>query len=204
MLVVLAVAACATQPAKRPVTTVTVTRHPAPTPRSSAATSAPASAPTSAVLAKLPGSCDDMLPLPVVENALNRNVPGLTAFVVGVAEPDIHRLGYVNCRYGLATAQSPPAIEIGISLYRTAADAAARIPATVDDFTAHGATASDTTVSGAPAQLLTGGSGAGYGPTIVLASGQRTVAVTLAPSATRNSRGDLTTLAALALQRSAG
>lgn len=203
MLVVLTVAGCATQPAKRPVTTVTVTRHPPQTPHSSATTSAPASTSAPAVPAKLPGSCVDMLPLPVVENALNRNVPGLTAFVVGVAEPDIHRLGYVNCRYGLATAQSPPAIEIGISLYRTAA-AAARIPATVDDFTAHGATASDTTVSGAAAQLLTGGSGTGYGPTIVLASGQRTVAVTLVPSATQNPRGDLTTLAALALQRSAG
>lgn len=204
MLVVLAVAACSTQPAKRPVTTVTVTRTPPQSAHSSAATSAPASSSAPATLARLPGSCDDMLPLPVVENALNRNVPGVTAFVVGVAEPDIHRLGYVNCRYGLATAQSPPAIEIGISLYRAAGDAAARIPATVDDFTAHGATASDTTVRGVPAQLLTGGSGTGYGPTIVLASGQRTVAVTLAPAASQNPRADLTTLAALALQGSAG
>lgn len=210
MLLVVSVAGCATQPASRPATTVTVTRQPPAASHSGAppppvpATGTGASSSVPATLTTLPGTCEDMLPLPVIDNALNREVPGRTAFVVGVAEADIHRLGYVNCRYGLTSAQSAPAIEIGISLYRTAADAAARIPATVDDFLAHGSTDADTTVGGVPAHLLTGGSGAGYGPTVVLASGQRTLAVTLAAGASHDPRGDLATLAALALQRSAG
>lgn len=202
-----AATACATQPAGKPTATVTVTRHPsAPTATPSTGTSSPSNgSPTpSAMPTALPGTCDTLLPLPVVADALGHSVPGQTAFVVGVAEADIGRLSYLNCRYGLTGAQAPPKIEIGISLYRSADDAAQRIPATVDDFTAHGATAAAVTVDGVPGQLLLGGSGTGYGPTIVLASGQRTVAVTLAPNASADPRKDLTALAALALKRTGG
>lgn len=199
-------AACSTQAGHRPAATVTVTRTP--TPAGSSSTPSPTATPTPAATQRaLPGDCDAMLSEPVVENALNRTLPGRIAFVVGVPEADIGRIGYVNCRYGLpfgaAAARATPLIEIGISLYKTPALAAKRIPATVDDFLMNGATSTTTSVGGVPATLLLGGAGAGYGPTIVLADGQRTVAVTMAPSATHNARADLTTLAALALHNSA-
>ena len=81
--------------------------------------------------------------------------------------------------------------------------AAARIKPTVEDYTAHSATATRTEVAGQPATVLRGGSGTGYGPTLVMALGQRTIAVSL-----RNGTGpagkidtDLTALATLAADR---
>ncbi|TAM84916.1 MAG: hypothetical protein EPN43_12165 [Jatrophihabitans sp.] len=203
----LVAAGCATQSAAPPPKTVTVTRKAPPTAgatRSGPATGTPTTgASGAATMTSLPGTCDNLLPISAVVNALHRNVPGNTAFVVGTAEADINRIGYINCRYGLTAPNSPPVIEIGVSLYGTAADASKRIQPTVDDFTAHGASPSTVTVAGTPAQLLTGGTGTGYGPTIVLASGQRTVAVTMLASATQDARTDLVALATLALQRTA-
>jgi hypothetical protein len=170
----------------RPAHVVTVTVA-APSPSSSPSSSAPPTdrpAPTvdsteHTVLRRLPGTCDSLLPLGTVIDALGRNIGGATAFVVGQPDPAEGKIGYLNCRYGIGKADSVAAVEIGVNLYRTAARAAARIAPTVDDFTAHGATAARTTVAGEPATVLTGGSGAGYGPTLVTAAGQRTVAVTV-------------------------
>ena len=149
---------------------------------------------------KLPGTCDDLLPLSAVEGALGRPVNGLTSFVVGVAEPDIGRIGYLNCRYGLANATAAPLLEIGVSLYRTPAQAAARIPATVADYANHNATSAPVQIAGATGSLLTGGAGMGYtDPTLVAAAAQRTVAITLAAKATTDPTKDLTALATLAL-----
>jgi hypothetical protein len=158
---------------------------------------------------KLPGRCDDLVPLSAVEDALGRAVPGQTAFVVGKPEKDIGRLGYLNCRYGLpagaAQARATPVIEIGVSLYGTTAEATRRIPNTVDDYVNHGATQSDVSVEGATGTILTGGEGAGYtNPTVVAASGQRTVAVTIVEKSGGAPTKDLTALAKLALQRTAG
>jgi hypothetical protein len=200
-------AGCATQPASQPARTVTVTRS-APTTSASTSvaptTSATASGTASGTPAALPPDCDAALPLPAVITALGRGVPGLTAFVVGQPEADIGRLAYLNCRYGLpADGKGTPAIEIGVSLYKDNATAAARVPATVADYTAHGATATSTTVAGQQASVLTGGSGTGYtSPTIVVASGQRTVAVSIAEQ--DNATADLVKLATLALQNTGG
>jgi hypothetical protein len=198
---------------------VTVTRSPsrpttppAPpsssTPATSASTSpTPTAAPT---LTKLSGTCDTLLPDSAVENALGRSLPaGNDAFVVGTPEADIGRVGYLNCRYGVtgAGAAATPALEIGISLYHTAAQAMARITATTDDYDAHGASATDTTVNGLPATLLSGGTGTGYDvPLLVIAYGQRTVAVSVTSKIASGDKAasDATALAALALERTAG
>lgn len=165
--------------------------------------------PTRAVptrLTRLPGPCDTLLTDFLVSQALGgQQFRGKDVFVVGQPEPDIGRIGYLNCRYGVTGDKAE--VEIGVSLYRTAAQAAKRIPATVDDYTAHGATAADVTVAGEAGRLLTGGSGPGYTlPLLVVASGQRTVAVTIdrAVVSAANVARDAAAVARLALQRTGG
>jgi hypothetical protein len=205
----LALAGCSIKP-HRSATTVTVTAR-STNPSGASRTSSTSAAATSPVTiptphqTKLPGSCDDLLPLSVVEDALGHSVKGATAFVVGVAEKDIGRIGYLNCRYGLPagapTAKATPTVEIGVSLYGTSAQAARRIPATVNDYTSHNATATQTTIGDITATVLTNGVGAGYtAPTIVAAAGQRTIAISIAAGATPNPAKDLSVLATLALE----
>jgi hypothetical protein len=150
----------------------------------------------------LPGHCESVLPLGSIVDAVGHTVPGDTVFVLGLPDPDIGRLSYLNCRYGIVKGK-PAAIEIGVSLYRTAAKAQARVQPTVDDYTQHGASADAATVDGESATLLTGGTGEGYGPAIVLATGQRTVVVSMpaGTEATTEIRKDLVALAALAVER---
>lgn len=150
-----------------------------------------------------------MLPQPLIDTTLNRPIGGTTAFIVGAAEADIGRLAYLNCRYGLpagaAASTATPTLEIGISLYDTAAHAAARIPATVDDYANHGASQTDVTVDGVAVAILTMASGEGYtNPTAVAASGQRTIAITLVEPRGANVTQDLTALAKVTLERSGG
>jgi hypothetical protein len=152
-------------------------------------------------MTKLPGECGGLMPLAAIVNAVGQKVGDKTVFVVGLPDNSIARVGYINCRYGGSEAQ--PAIEIQVSLYRSDAKAAARIGPNTDDFTSHGAKATRTTVGGVPATLLIGGSGAGYAPTVVMALGQRTVAVTIQKGAVGGAKmtADLEALAALAAQR---
>lgn len=149
----------------------------------------------------LPGTCADLLSLGTIEDALGHPVPGKIAFVVGLPDASTGRLTYLDCRYGITSAGGTPGIEIGVNLYRTPAKAAARIAPTVSDFTAHGAAATSATVAGRPATVLLGGLGSGYGPTVVLADGQRTIAVTLQKAAGKPT-AELLRLALLADQRS--
>lgn len=208
----LTVSACSTGGAGRPAVTVVVTRTPtapvSPAPTITTSTSATAG-PTATVLTRLPGTCDDLLPAAAVDNALGRALGGQTSFVVGLPEKDIGRLGYLNCRYGLpagrAGTSATAKAEIGVSLYKDAKSAAARIPATVDDYVAHGATSSTTQVDGLTATLLTGAAGTGYtDPTMVVASGQRTVAVSVHEKAGAAAAKDLTALTHLALTQTGG
>jgi hypothetical protein len=132
-----------------------------------------------------------------VNIALRRIVVGRTAFVVGVADPGIGRLTYLNCRYGLsAPVKGKPAplpqVEVGISLYSSPAQAARRVRSTVEDYRTHGATARVLRVGTVPGTVLTG-----YGlPTLVAAAGPRTTAVTVTPKLL--ARGSTAELAALA------
>jgi hypothetical protein len=200
----LILAAC-TQDKVGPTQYVTVAAPPPSPSRPATSTppaqSKPAPAPT---MHKLPGGCENLLPTGAVIDALGRKVGGRTAFVVGEPDPTIGRVGYINCRYGVSARQAAdPKIEIGVSLYKTPKKAAARLQPTIDDYTHHAAKAAKATVAGYPATVLTGGVGTGYGPTVVLALGQRTIAVSLRPDAFAASTvdHDLTALAALAAHR---
>jgi len=135
---------------------------------------------------RLGGTCDSLLPLWDIEQALGRGFSGRTGFIVGLPERNIGRTAYLNCRYGIAptlsAGTSQPLSEIGVSLYRTAAQAQERVRDTVFDYLGNGAAQSSHTVAGYRAVLLTGGTGPGYdAPLLVLAAGQRTIAVSLAP-----------------------
>jgi hypothetical protein len=202
-------AACSTGAGQQPETTVTVTHtNPPKTPAKTTPTTAPRTKATR-YMSSLPGTCAAMLPLSLIDARLGRAIKGSTTFLVGSAEPTIGRMAYLNCRYGLpsgaAAATATPKLEIGISLYQSSVYAARRIPATVDDYANHGASETDVTVDGVHAAILTMASGAGYAdPTIVAASGQRTIAITLVETAGGNVVKDLSALAKLALQRSGG
>jgi hypothetical protein len=158
----------------------------APPPSSTASSSAStpsSSAPATATAAPtLGGECADLLSLSTIEEALGRPVIGQTAFVRGVAEPNIGRLSYLNCRYGLATPvrgkpAPQPQLEIGVSLYSSPSRAATRVQGTVADYRSHGASQQDAAVGKDPATILLG-----YGyPTLVVAEGPRTVAVSADP-----------------------
>jgi hypothetical protein len=205
---VLAIAGCSGSAAPR--RTVTKVVDPSPPPPSSSAgasagssTTPSAAAPTApTALQKLPGTCDDLLPQAVVEDTMHTSVSGDTAFVVGQPDTSIHRVGYINCRYGVGSPAATPALEIQVSLYGTAAQAAARIAPTVSDYRAHGASAQDATAGGIPAKILTGGSGEDAASTIILAFGQRTVAISLGdPVPADRQPAVLDALAALAVRR---
>ncbi|MDT4891282.1 MAG: hypothetical protein QOE97_317 [Pseudonocardiales bacterium] len=163
------------------------------------------------IVTRLPGTCDTLLPLSAVKDAVGRLPLGKTAFVVGRPEKGIGRLAYLNCRYSIPTvaAGTPvtPGIEFGISLYASASQARERLAGTIADYVGHGATRSSFTVSGHDAALLVGATGQGYDvPLLVVASNQRTVAVSvvnaIAPAASR--RHVMSALAALALARTGG
>lgn len=209
------VAACTSS---TPARVVTVTASPSPPGASTASSSAALPtvtdtetlpSPAASRPTQLPGTCDTLLPESTVFDAVGVDtLPGTDAFVVGKPDPVIHRLAYLNCRYGVTGTggSASPAIEIGISLYETAADAAERITATVDDYTAHAASTKQVDLDGTSATMLTGGAGAGYDvPTLVAASGQRTVAVSIADSVAAGAQAtkDATSLATLALAHTA-
>ena len=201
-----------------PVTVVTVTTTPTP-PAAPGSASGTSSGPPGASgagsaspppLTRFPGTCDSLLPDYSVTQALGGGqLAGTDMFVVGRPEPNIGRLAYLNCRYGVtgSGASAKPKVEIGVSLYRSAGQARTRLTGTVDDYTSHGATATETQVGAVNGTLLRGGSGAGYTvPLLVAASGQRTVAVGVDPAVATGAKAtaDATALAQLALQRTGG
>lgn len=160
---------------------------------------------------KLGGRCDTLLPLTAVQQAMGTLFSGRTEFVVGVREPNIGRLSYLNCRYGIppkrAGGTAEPLVEIGVSLYRTSSDAAQRVRSTVFDYLGAGARREHHTVAGNPAVLLVGGIGEGYTvPLLVVTAGQRTVAVSLAERAGPKAERwrSMVALAELALDRTRG
>jgi hypothetical protein len=211
--VVLTSCSSSSPPPRRTVTVTVPASTPARSTQSDPAPTTSSAAPTSSAtahLSKLPGTCDTLLPQYAVTQAIGgAELTGTTAFVVGQPEPDIGRIAYLNCRYGVTGTgdKATPSIEVGISLYQSAAKAAARIPATRDDYTAHGAQATETTVKGHPGVVLSGGVGDGYDvPLLVVAAGQRTVAVSVASSVATGEKAisDASALAALALERTGG
>jgi hypothetical protein len=205
-------AACSSGKATKIVTVTVPAPRPVTTPSAGGVSGTVSSSPSPTVSrqTKLNGTCDTLLPDYSVEQALGgKPLGGTTAFVVGKPEPDISRIAYLNCRYGITGtgASAIPKIEIGMSLYTSSEKAAVRITATADDYTAHGATATDTPVRGKTGKLLTGGVGTGYDePVLVVASGQRTVAVSVGKAFATGSAAaaDATKIASLTLRRTGG
>jgi hypothetical protein len=200
----LLVASCSSgSPAGDSMVTVTRTRTPSTRPSgpyssgtasSTAPTSTAASQPT-----KLPSTCETLLSPYNVDQAVGTSVRGPTAFVVGTADPGIGRLAYLNCRYGITGrgAAAVPKIEIGVSLYGTPQQAAARVTAT----------GIDVPIGTETGRYITGGKGAGYtDPLLVVAAGPRTVAVSIAPALATGVKAqqDAVKLAQLTLQRTGG
>ncbi len=185
-LVALAVLAGCTQSKDKTATAPSTSS--APTSSSAKATPKPSATPTPKATAKptLGGHCEDLLSVSTVDEALGRPVIGQTAFVLGIAEPNIGRLTYLNCRYGIPKAvKGKPAptaqLEIGVSLYKSIAQAQTRVQGTIEDYKNNGAHSATIPVGDGNATFLTG-----YGlPTLVIASGPRTVAITISGSLLR-------------------
>lgn len=156
---------------------------PAPSAASSASPSASPSASSAAGAQSLGGECATILPLSDVERAIGGRVVGRTAFVVNLPDAKAGMLARINCRYGIGKAvirkkkrvDPAPKIEVSVSLYSTAAQAAGRVTDTVQSWRDSGARQSTITTNGDTATLLLG-----YGqPLLVVAHGQRTVAVSV-------------------------
>jgi hypothetical protein len=205
LVAALPLAACTGGGAPATTVTVTVTVFATSSAARSSSVSGRPTSPATTPMTTLVGTCDSLLPLPDVEDALGRPINGKTAFVVGVPEKSIGRLAYLNCRYGLNGAT--PQVEIGVSLYGSAIQATRRLSDTVGDYRSNGATRTPVTVAGDSGALLVGGTAPNYSvPLLVVTAGQRTVAVSvgaeLTSDADRQSR--MSALAALALRRTAG
>lgn len=156
-------------------------------------------------VATLGGVCDNLLPSSTINVAVGMPLAGTTAFVVGQPEKAIERLVYLNCRYGVAApAKGKPKVakvEVGLSLYASDLRAAARVEGTIADFVGLGAKATKTTVDGKPATILTGY----QNPTLVIAVGPRTVAVTVLDKIFGTARNaDMVAIAKAALDATAG
>lgn len=168
---------------------------------SSAATSS--ASPTKA--ASLGARCGEIFSVSGVNSAIGRAVVGKTSDVLGVPEPNIRRLAYLNCRFGIpATVAGKPApepqVEIGISLYDSAQQAKSRVQGTVDGYLSQGSSQQATVVDQYPATVLYGRGS----PTLVVAAGPRTVAVTVAAKLIPNNGAQaLARLAVLALDGTA-
>jgi hypothetical protein len=205
--VLLAGCAHRSTPGATVVRTVVVTPTPTPTPTTSSPLPTPTPTPTTSTPAassappkytKLPGTCPKVLPPAAINRAVGEKLPGISQYAVGGPDPTIGRLTYIDCKYGVTHARGP-AVEITVSLYRSATDAANRVSQTIQDFGYHGATSSSTKVSGRAATLLLGADLQSYGPTVVVPVGLRTVAVTLR-SGTANPTPTLGRLAGLAIR----
>jgi hypothetical protein len=179
VLAVLALTGCSKAASKQAAPAPSTSTSSAPATSESATSTAPASPTASPTLG---GQCDDLLPPSTVDEALGRPVIGKTAFIRGIAEPNIGRLTYLNCKYGIpAAVKGKPApvaqLEIGVSLYGTVAQAARRVQGTIDNYRSQGSSQRSVPVGTDSGTILVG-----YGnPTIVVASGPRTVAITIDP-----------------------
>jgi hypothetical protein len=145
-------------------------RTAAPTAASSAASPTPTPTPN------LPGGCDQLLPFTDLDQALGRPLFGQSRYVAGVAEPKIGRTGRVTCQFGLAAnGRGPALLEVGVSTYKDADSATDRIAATVAALRANATSQKTASVAGQDATMI--GTKTDYN--LVVAQGDRTVAVTL-------------------------
>lgn len=131
------------------------------------------------VAQKLPGSCANIAQTSEVNSALGSQFRGDPIYIKDVAIKKIGRQGRVTCRYGLtkksATGASPP-VEIGVSLYATAAQASTRLRVTAKSETDNGATSYNAAIGAADGTVLSGRSGV----LVIFGQARVTVAVSVA------------------------
>jgi hypothetical protein len=171
--------------------------------RSAAATGSGTPTPTpSSTAAALPGSCQTLLPLIDLDDALGTPMVGQTVYIKGVAEPKIKRTGRVTCQYGIVKVghtNHPPKLEAGVSTYTDDAAATKRVESTVTDLRSNGDKPTDVTINGVPAKILTATTGSA---TLVASTGNRTLVITLAEKVVKpaDTIKVLTTIGTLALK----
>jgi hypothetical protein len=147
-------------------------------PSASATTTASAAPSATATVAALPETCDDALPLLDLDRALGTTLVGRTSYIEGEPDPKINRTGRMTCRYGIPVGRAGShRLELSVSTYTDEASAADRVEVTVLSARQQGARSAEVRVGGEQGFLLTRG---GIRPTLVVASGTRTVALTVA------------------------
>jgi hypothetical protein len=150
-------------------------------PSGTASGSGSATATPTVTAAALPESCQGMLPLLDLDQALGVPLVGQTLYIKGVPEPKIKRTGRVTCRLGVVKVaggkSGPPRLEVGVSSYTDEAAATDRVQSTVTGLRGQGARPTDVQVRGLKATVL---AGAGTSGTLVIATGARTVVISLA------------------------
>ncbi len=167
-------AACTSGGVDQPQAGASPSSSPAPAASSSAA-------PTPTPTPDLPGGCDQILPFTDLDRALGRPLFGQSRYVRGVAEPAIGRTGRVTCQFGVpAGGHGPALLEVGVSTYKDAESATDRVAATVAALRGSATSQKTASVAGQEATMI--GTKADYN--LVLAQGDRTVAVTLSRTLT--------------------
>lgn len=157
-------AACSPQPAPQPVLVPTVD-EPSTT------------APTTSAAPVLPTNCAAMIPGNQLDATVGTAISATVNHVIGEPIPNIGRTGRSTCSYGTPVGGVYP-LEISLSSYGDAAQAAARVTATVTDGEQQGIGSTAVPAGGVDASYIplpTGG-------LVVAAAGIYAVAVTMAPS----------------------
>ncbi len=124
----------------------------------------------------LPADCDGVLSVANVSHALGKPVKGKTVFLRNVALPKIKRTGRVTCYYGVKTTISKSPVQAGLSAYSTEEAATSRVAITVAAEQSAGAIVRATKIGDVAGTVLVGRTGS----LLVMAQGQRTLAVSLA------------------------
>jgi hypothetical protein len=169
------------------------------------ATGQKTSAPPVTDAAALP-TCPHLVTDDDVAHALGKAPGGTDTFVRAAPLPQIGRTGRVTCGFGVQAnpdgSKTPPAVEASLMTYTDTAAAGRRVDAAVQSDKAAGAKVSQVTVSGRPASVDVATNGAA---TLLLADGNRTIVITLAPNAVPPDKAQavLTTLAGTILANAA-
>src|SRR5882762_757648 len=115
--VLIAVSACGSSGSKNAKTTPSTPPGSTTSPTASTSAAPSTSASPTKLVTKRHGTCDTLLPQPEVEDLMGNHFVGKNAYVVGVPDKNIGRLGYLNCRYGLGTSgKGSPPVEVGLPL----------------------------------------------------------------------------------------
>jgi hypothetical protein len=150
---------------------------PSPSPSATPSSSPSGSATPAGTAAPLPESCADVLTLDEMDSAVGHALPGQTVYIKGQAEPKIHRIGRITCRYGVHKDANHTVVpvEVGVSGYSNADAATSRIRFTVSQQRNNGATPTDVSLGDTQGTMLLAGGNA----LLIFAKGTSTVALSI-------------------------